>query len=344
MLRTKVQDALKAVSPGLATRDLLPIFSCFCFRDGKVFAYNDVVAVEFPLDVGFEGAVKGSTLLSSVNSSRAKTVEVEPGAGEELVFKIGRARVKLPVIGVDQFAFEFPNGKSKGKKITEDFLLGIERASFAMGTDTSYPERLGITISGSTIYATDNFSVVSVQLEEEWPTMVLPPRFVELLLSNRNRVPTTLQVDDSFVVASFEDGLRVLSKTVHEGNPGAFEELCSILPEEIETFPLPKGFDFALDKALSVLSDDEPHTRFVVSDGKLKMRSSSSAGVVNETSKISPEHPDVDVRTSPVLIRRALKYVSHLRFFADLDLLLLDNEDGTTNVMISLVTEAPEID
>ena len=45
--REKLMQALEAVSPGLANRELIEQSSCFVFKSGMVMTFNDEVAGRF---------------------------------------------------------------------------------------------------------------------------------------------------------------------------------------------------------------------------------------------------------------------------------------------------------
>jgi hypothetical protein len=57
--REDLVAVLKKVAPALSGKELIPIFSCLCFGEKSVHAYDDVVAMQFPLQCGIRGGGRG---------------------------------------------------------------------------------------------------------------------------------------------------------------------------------------------------------------------------------------------------------------------------------------------
>lgn len=324
MERSKVVDVLKKVEPGLAVKDLIPVFSCFCFSQGTVLAYNDVVALEHPLDSPIRGAVRGKVILDWLAASRAKDLKVEQ-EDSTVTIRAGRAKLDIPALPEADFLFKWPKQKGFSEiDLDSAFLEGLRKAMISMGTDPTHPWRLGVTVAfwgegkkcGVLFYSSDNKSAtrVNVPLKEDGPSdlvVILPPRLCELLVTlGRTDSPRKLLVTSKWVECQFKSGLRLFSKTMSNADVSTFETIFGGAKGKAKSrlISLPKGLDRCLERAQVVLPfAAEPFSRVVIDGGKLVISTRSSAGDVRDALNIE-DHEDCDVMLSPELVRRALPH------------------------------------
>src|SRR5688572_3377387 len=138
MKRLELIEVLKKVAPALAAKDLVPAMSCFFFDGKLVSAFDDILAISAPMPTDFKGGLRGHLLLDFLSASRAPEVEflVE---GEEMTVKAGRSKLKIPIVPLDDFKFEWPKVKSEGLKLDETFFKALNQVLPSMGRDPSNP-------------------------------------------------------------------------------------------------------------------------------------------------------------------------------------------------------------
>ena len=94
MKRTELLNALNMVKPALARNDLIPSLSMFWFREGRVLAYNEEMAIQVPIDIDFTGAVSGDTLVKFLNSSSVDEASLS-SSGDAATLKLGKTTAML---------------------------------------------------------------------------------------------------------------------------------------------------------------------------------------------------------------------------------------------------------
>ncbi len=319
MNRTDLVAALKRAAPCLSSRDIVEAHACFFFGGGNVQAYDDIVAIEAPCDIGdFEGGVRGKVLLDYLSASRARGVEFIEKS-EELEVKAGRGRLKLAVLPREDLTIDWPEKDIPAITVTEELLQGLRAAFISVGLDPSAEERYGITIwveDGTVyLYSTDDLSVTEAIVPDvegaddfEGLITILPPRWCELVLAGEP--PTEIHLSESWVEATYEDGTRIFTRTLPDAKP---EVLLRILDNTdwSEFEPIPKGMDACLQKSLVVLGAAEDQSSDVyVKAGKLRFTTVGTYGTARDF--VPFDHDDVIVRARPSLLRRALPFASGL--------------------------------
>jgi DNA polymerase III sliding clamp (beta) subunit (PCNA family) len=316
--REDLVAVLKKVAPALSGKELIPIFSCLCFGEKSVHAYDDVVAMQFPLQCGIRGGVRGSLLLGWLGQVAAKELEITQ-EGDNVIIKAGRAKLTTPIMGEDTFLFSPPDrSKATERELDEDFLGALTKVSVSIGRDPSHPWRLGVTIvfseTGTLFYASDNTTACRVKIgkptEEGATIAVLPPRFVELLADvGKADPPTKLYLSKSWAEARFTSGLRLFSRTIATSDISTFRAIFEGVPKEMTE--VPKSLKPALERAVVVAGfAKDPYTRLTIAaDGdvsRMKMVTKSSAGNVVDAVALPTPHDEVTIEVVPEHLFRGL--------------------------------------
>jgi DNA polymerase III sliding clamp (beta) subunit (PCNA family) len=329
MNRKKLIDILKRVQPAIASKEMLPILSCFCFYDDFVEAYDDVVGIRVPCDPIFVGGVKGKLLLEFLLASRAKELsfQVPENSESEITIKAGRSKLLLPFFTQDEFAFTFPEvGDAQKIKVTPDILSAIKAASVSLGVDPSHPWRLGVTAvfdkKGTTFYSSDSYTISVTKAKTKAKKRVeciFPPRFVQLFNSiSKDDAPVAFYVSSEWVMVEFESGLWLFSRTTEEMHiqVNEFKEMVeSASPEEpSDVVTIPKGFSHALDRALVLLSQEKDKVAdFEVRGAKLFIECSTSLGRLKDSLKLEG-HGHTSAKVGVVALKKALDFAEVILF------------------------------
>ena len=327
MNRTELIDILKVVSPALSSKDFIPAFSHFCFSEGRVRAFDDLIALEADCPIEFEGALRGSVLIGFLQASKAAEVSITTLEGSKdgesvAEVKVGRARLKIPIIPVSDYIFNFPASKKSWKIEANDDVIGaIAAAAKTMGIDPAHPWRLGVTIDfgkkASVLYASDTHVAtrvmnVKIGVPEDLANkaVVLHPKFCTQLIDLHSHDPIkTIELTEGWVKATSTGGVILFSKNSTEVRTDFYQsvfEAADGTAERLGEFPFPKGFSRVLERALVVLDPSaDKKTRFTVEDGQLQVFAQSSYGDVNDRVTFE-DHPNTEIYTAPNLIHGVL--------------------------------------
>lgn len=351
MKRTDLMNTLKRAEHALGSKDLVPVFQCFLFDGKHALAYNDVVAISVPCPFEIKGGLNGRLLLDWLAACRSNDVAVVPKK-DEIQLKGGRSKLNLPLVDSEDFIFEFP--KERGHKLTmsEDVVSMIEAVAISMGTDANNPWRLGITVDfkngKATFYSSDNISAsrgnlaVKIGKPLNGKAVILPPRFVELLLSFQKKdAAKTLIFGNGWIEASFESGLRLWSKMISEIEPDTFRELfaAQLGKKSPAAITIPRGLDSCLDRVRVMLTHAKlDNVAATVKKGTLKLFADSQLGQVEDMIRIK-DHPDVEEKISPTHIARALPHCGKILILADKCVYLSGGAEDEFEYIVALVRD-----
>jgi DNA polymerase III sliding clamp (beta) subunit (PCNA family) len=348
MVREEFLAACKRVSAAISGRDLIPVFSCLCFGEKSVHAYDDVVALQFPLVSGLSGGIRGSLLLGWIGEAKAKELEVSQ-EGDNVTLKAGRAKLVTPIIASEDFLFKPPAREDASQRALDaEFLDALAKASISLGRDPSHPNRLGVTVvfsdEGSLFYSTNDRTACRVKIGKpasDAIPVVLPPRFVELLGDvGKSDAPTKMYLTKDWVEVKFTSGLRLFSRTMSTSDVDAFKNIftASKMPYSVA---VPKGFDRALQRAQSVVSyAKDPFTKITADGNRLKLATKTPAGNVFDAVPLAEEiEGGQSIEVLPDLVAKGLPHAE--KFCILPDRIVMTGASGFT-YLVSNVSRADE--
>ena len=315
MNRTDLVHTLELVGRALAEHQLIPVFSCFCFTKTQVIAYNDSIGIIAPCKTKEAFAVNGKTLLGLLTHSLAKEVEFTLEE-HDCVIKAGRSTFRLPWFKQDEFLFEEPEPKWLAKlALSNDLLFGFQACLMTASKDNTQPALMGVCLNGvqHTLYSCDGDAITRYTFSKGQKcaaVIMLPSAFVDTILKmgfgtdiGKNGY---LNVNTEWAHAELGNGYHIYGRVIE--NPNPFDHANEI-KNTIEGTPtyleVPKGLSHALARALVIGSDESKPTRLTVQEGRLKLLTESSMGIVRDSLQF-PKHPDVQANINAELAQRAI--------------------------------------
>jgi len=308
MERAALLKTLKRVAPALSNKTFLPILAYFCSDGKSVTAYDDVVALKTPCELGFSGAVPGERLLALLESSRSSAVEclVEK---EEILFKLGRTKARFPLLPPTSFLFKEPSRKGVSLDLDAEVQNGISLAGRSAGQDSAFPSRLGITLAFSkrrlTIYASDNTTLVRVIVPHRVPdlagkNLILLPRFYDLLLKLGES--TALILTELGDIIGVADGMELFGKALSGADPDQFGSVFEKLKlDEVIKAKVPATLSHCLERA--VITSKES-TEFSYADGRLSLFTKDASCEMRDSVKVDLGEEPVKVKTGAGFLLR----------------------------------------
>lgn len=136
--RENLLNALHSVQPGLATRETIEQSTCFIFRKGKVWTFNEEIACSIPsgLDKSFQGAVASKKLTELLEKTDDDEIRMEQANGELLIsgkgWKSGIRMEQEILLAIDSV-----ESAQDWKELPSDFVDGLNIVSDCASSDAS---------------------------------------------------------------------------------------------------------------------------------------------------------------------------------------------------------------
>lgn len=325
--RKVLLDSLKKAMPGIETGNAtVQGADAFIFHDGKIFTYNDSIAVSIPLEIdglvdeGVEGAVHADEffkILSKLSADEINFVVTENGSW---LLKCGKAKFEMTLMNFDfSERLEGVSPDSKPESwidLPEDFIEAIGTCKMLKnGTPMS-----GIYFSGKDVVSTDGYQINRYILKSELPTFWISDNSASELLKFTNI--KGIQQQGNWAHFKAEDGSIFSVKTL-DANKFPIEKLMKLMdtskPKEDDlnaTFPeeLFNAVDRADAFAMSI--SDHSAIRIVLSPEKIEVSAERSSGKYAEKvawgddfkAKFDPITLYVDPTMMSFISKRSLKF------------------------------------
>lgn len=326
--RKELSKILASVSGGLASKDLVPILSSFCFEDGQVTTFDDVVTVSAPCPVleGFEGALNGKLLTDWLNRQKAESIKITVD-GTEARFNYKSSRVSIPVLSKSDFQYQIPDvGVGIEIKGDSGFTDCVIEAARSLGTDPAYQWRMGVTAAfeagGVDIYGSDNVTCVRASCTMVVPheligrRAVLPPRLVELVKKDK-AAPLSWYFLDNVVAVDYAGDRSIYCRTLGAGELSNHEGPFESFDWDAKFAAVPSGLNDALQSVQMIFSDKADARCTISFNGPaMIIEAKSNIGEVHEELSLGELGPDLKLVVSPTMLQRCLVGALFIKFKA----------------------------
>jgi DNA polymerase III sliding clamp (beta) subunit (PCNA family) len=149
---------LEMVEPGLSAREIIEQSSCFIFKEGMVWSFNDEVACQHKTELEIEGAVQAAPLLAILRKLTEERIEI--GIKESQLCIEGKrkeTRIRMEEeVHLPTDAIEKPK---TWKPLAEDFLEGLGLVQHCAGKDESKYWTTCVHIHPKWLEASDHFQL-----------------------------------------------------------------------------------------------------------------------------------------------------------------------------------------
>lgn len=353
MATVSVKEAAAALSMaacGLGAKENDIQANCFLIKDGRVWTYNDEVAVSTKLPKGFEGitcVVQGKEFLSLMNklSGDAEITQTE----DALVLKTRRTKstfkveteIKMPVLDI-----KIPEKRSP---LPENFLTALSCLLPIAGKDMTKPLSTCIDLKDSYARVADvsvagqwNFDE-SYKFEKE---MLLPAVAAKIV---SKFAVVDISSTEGWIHFTTEAGTEISCRAYYEGQEGV--DLSHLLNAEgVEVGPLPKDLETALERSDIFASAktgtettiSEVAVDVAISDNWCKIKCESAVGKYEEKVRIDYSGDPVAFMVAPELLRDAMKYQRVLHVCESFVKLQDDHFTHVVAVFVPVEEETPE--
>ena len=220
--RKVLLDSLKKAMPGIESGNaVLQGADAFIFHEGKIFTYNDSIAVSIPLEIdglvdeGVEGAVHADEFYKTLSKFSADELNFSVSENGAWLIKCGKAKIEMTLMNFDfseRLKGVTPDEDEKSwVELPSDFIEGIGTCKM-INNKTAMS---GIYFSGKEIMSTDGFQINRYVIEKtksDLPTFWISDNSSSELLKFNNI--KEIQLKDNWVHFKSEDGSIFSIKTL----------------------------------------------------------------------------------------------------------------------------------
>ena len=315
--KSKLQEALEIVRPGLANKEIIEQATSFAFTGGCVVTYNDEISISHPVEgLEVEGAVKADKLYPLLAKIKKEEIDIFVKKGE-LILKSGNISAGLPLQSEITLPLDEEIAEKKKWKLTPvNFIRAIDFCKESCGTDMSKPILTCVHINQQGfIEASDNLRMCRWEIGEELPvkTFLLPASSaVQVVRLN----PIKISEGNGWIHFKTNQG-TILSCRIWDDK---YADLSRFLILKGVRVLLPKTVEEILDRASIFTKMDHVLDEAVVvslADNKFKMRAETDAGWFEEQVNIKYDKQPIFFTVTPYLLRNILKETSACEFTGD---------------------------
>ena len=154
--REQLLKELQSVVPGLSEREIVEQSSCFVFKDGKVYTFNDEIACWAKSSLPFTGAVSAKKLLSLLQGTSEEKLTVTLSKHGKLVIRGNHKQATYALASKIALPINSIKSPTVWKSLPSDFLEGLLLVADCAGRDESNFVLTCIHIAADKLEASDN--------------------------------------------------------------------------------------------------------------------------------------------------------------------------------------------
>lgn len=290
--RKELLESLKRAMPAIETgTPTLQGADAFVFHDGKIFSYNDSIAVYIPLaitglvDEGIEGAVHADEFFKVISKFSADEINFAVTGNNTWMLKCGKAKVEVTLMDFD-FTTRLQGvtpDENSWVKISDEFVSGIGACKMAVNKTPL----AGIYIKDKTIVSTDGYQINKFEMKDtDLPTLWISDNSANELLKLSGLVE--MQLQGTWAHFKSSDGTVFSIKTL-QAEKFPFDRIVALLdtskPKEDDFHAMfPMELFGAIDRANSFAIDISEHSavRLVLSNQNIEVSAERTSGKYSE--------------------------------------------------------------
>lgn len=325
--RKVLLDSLKKAMPGIeGGNPVLRGGDAFVFHDGKIFTYNDSIAVSIPLGIEglveekIEGAVHADEFFKILSKFSADEINFTVTEDSTWFIKCGKSKVEMNLMDFDfqqRLKGVTPDEKA-WQAIPEDFIESIGTCKML----SNKTPMSGIYFGGKNVISTDGFQINTYIFKNdgETPVFWISDSSANELLKFPNI--KEIQLDGTWVHFKAEDESIFSIKTLDEKKFPAekIEKLMSISEPKDDDLSatFPEELFKAVDRADAFAMEISDHSaiRLILTPEKIEVSAERSSGKYSEKiawdndfkTKFDPITLYVDPVMMTFVAKRSLKF------------------------------------
>ena len=302
--RSVLLEALKAIQPGLAKKELLEQSMSFVFTDGRVFTYNDEVAVSFPIDIDIEGAVPAKEFFALVNKVKAEEFELTI-KDNELLLKGSKAKAGLRLEKEITLPIDAIGEPSKWYELPETFAEAVKFCLFSASRNENHQALTCIHIFDGFAESCDNHRITRYDMgegsEKAFPSELLIKATITKDICSHN--PVEYGITDGWLHFRNENDVTFACRYFNNIDYPDFDRFLEC---KGETLKFPAELQSVMDRA-SVLSDGDRVT-LIVEKGEILVTTQNQSGWFEESLPVEYKGEPVEFDIQPEFMNKILAF------------------------------------
>lgn len=360
--REKLVKALGEVSPALYPSDTIPVWTHFCLENDTIRAHNQVIGIQIPFEVPFEGQVEGRMLLGIIKKTPDSEIKFnvkkkkKDGKSGNYLFINGRD-VTLPIRPADAYPWHVPTTNPIFEfKFEKKHSDAWRRALMTCDGFATSPGSMGITVDfskkGVKCYSTDQHviqeTVISTKKSDYIGTFCLPAMFCKEAVK---RVGTNPMI--TFHEIESEEGGKHINVTLDSEDFCMVGKLNTQQPLDYQKimkanlqdgtgymFQIPEIMKSSLEVAQQITErDKKSFFVMLVLDNRFEMWVDGHRGDTYKEFVLEEKHPDASMRMTPGVLGRMVdsNWTQQMSLVEDGDryCVVLANSDNSHIALVS---------
>lgn len=315
MKRKELLNALTAVKPGIASREIVESMTYFYFSGTHVTTYNDVISVQYPLKIDFTAFVKADDFYKALSKIITENVNLEL-IDDKLHMKSNKVKTSFAtiedpeIVSMINSVDESISGIEKYRKLPSNFCEAVKMCSFVASRNESDQTLTCIYINGTNVAASDNTRIAFSTVKSKMPKMLVKASEIDNLI---NINPTAYALTKSWIHFKGESGCIFSVRRVI----GEYPDFSGFMNFEGQQIELPKEVLDGLDLASIFTDEENPSISVSVKKGVCRIFKESAAGSIDYREKIKWDGEPFTFNVSPVFLAEMLHYNTEITVASD---------------------------
>jgi len=291
-------NQLEYVTPGLDKKELVEQSSCFVFRKGRVWTFNDEIACSIKCDLKIEGAVFAEDLMKILRSLKDDRISIEvKESRNKMLIQAKQARgatlfskdILLPIDVV-----EVPK---TWRPLSEEFIDGLKLVHTCASRKTAQAELTYVHIHPEYLEACDGVQAgrYLVAMPMKNPFLVQESSLRHVLTIS----PKQIGLTPRWVHFKNADGFIMSCRR----NRDVYEELGDLFKVKGKSFTMPKGLksDISIQEWLASRTEDH-RIMVTLEKGHMLVRADTSATWWVKRRRVRYDGPKLTFLIDPKLL------------------------------------------
>lgn len=333
--RERLLRELESVHPGLSPRGVIQQSSCFVFRKGMVYTFNDEVACSHSSCTRIKGVVEATPLLKILRELKEDDIELWT-TKSHLRIKGKRKRMGISLEKKILLPYDMVEKPDTWKKLNKEFLNALGIVQHCAGKDESEFVKTCIHIHPKWIEASDNYHMARFVLKTRFPGSTLVRR--DSIKHITELGMTRFALTDNWLHFKNPSGLVLSCKTI-VSSVDPYPNLSPIFEVTGAPTTLPKGLGSAAKKAgvFSADNSDDDLILIELRPNEIAVRGEGDYGWYSQPMKVKFKGKPLSFYIPPDLLIDITKQHSH----CELTEKLLKVDGGSFSYVTRLTRSQP---
>jgi len=314
--RNEFVEALLTVMPGVAKKDILPLFTQVVLSDDCLISYNDEIMIRSPFKTGVNCSVPASRLAAILNKFSSEEVAVDLTSDGTLTLQsVGKsiARASIKTTALEQSILDMIKSSeiasiTEWEKLPGNFLEGLDLCLISTSKEMFGEWMSGVSVVGDNLASSDDFRVSLFALDS--PMDLNATISAEAATAMKLLAPTHFAVRGSWLHTCNKDNAFLGSRLISAVAP--LDEVNKIISAPGTAIKLPEKLLDQIEVAEVLSEGDSVYDQSIklsIANGKFICR-----GEIAEVGWAEGEAfgeyggPPVVIKISPKFLKEIIKH------------------------------------